>query len=287
MWRNLALSIASVLLLPVVPLVAQQETASITGQVTDPSGGAVPRARVTIRNGSTGASFSAMTDATGFYSDPQLAPVMYTISVTAPGFATLVRQPDVEVRVNDRLRIDLATEGQVIDNKRVTDLPLNGRNWLQLATLAPGTVSYPGVVDGANPQSVISSYGGNRTAQTNYLIDGVDNDIFSCGQFDGSTLPTPRWPFKLLFARRMNNLTIRQIGRHVRARSALQGTPQILRLGRLPEKGTDPDKKSNTRRFRNQNISFSAICSIRGSRAPVMRPKVLSFTDVSGLFNCV
>jgi hypothetical protein len=202
MFRNFAVYLVLILLLPVVPLTAQQERASITGQVTDPSGGAVPRARVTIRNGATGATFAVSTDAAGFYSDPQVAPGMYTISVTAAGFATLVRQPDVEVRVNDRLRIDLAlqvgevsqtvavhgsapllqtedaTEGQVIDHKRVTDLPLNGRNWLQLATLAPGTVSYPGVVDGANPQAVISSYGGNRTAQTNYLIDGADNNIF-------------------------------------------------------------------------------------------------------------
>src|SRR5215831_17171263 len=194
MFRNFAAYTAPLLLLAVVPLAAQQETASITGQVTDPSGGAVPRVRVTIKNGATGASFVVTTDAAGFYSDPHVAPGMYTISVSAPGFATLVRQPDVEVRVNDRLRIDLAlqvgevsqtvavqgtapllqtedaTEGQVIDNKRVTDLPLNGRNWLQLATLAPGTVTYPGVVDGANPQAVISSYGGNRTAQTNYLI---------------------------------------------------------------------------------------------------------------------
>src|SRR4051812_48622950 len=202
MWRKLELAIIPILLLAAVPLAAQQETGSITGQVTDPSGGAVPGARVTVKNGATGASFVVATDPAGFYSDPRVAPGMYTISVTAPGFATLLRQPDVEVRVNDRLRIDLAlqvgevsqtvavqgaaallqtedaTEGQVIDHKRVTDLPLNGRNWLQLATLAPGTVSYPGVVDGANPQSVISNYGGNRTAQTNYLIDGADNDIF-------------------------------------------------------------------------------------------------------------
>ncbi len=133
----------------------------------------------------------------------QVAPGLYRISVSANGFATLVRQPDVEVRVADRLRVSTsryrsagvdqtvtvqgaaallqtedAAEGQVIDNKRVTDLPLNGRNWLQLATLAPGTVTYPGVVDGANPQAVISNYGGNRTAQTNFLIDGADNNIY-------------------------------------------------------------------------------------------------------------
>jgi hypothetical protein len=202
MLRKAATNLSLAIFLSAVRLAAQQETASITGQITDSSGAAVPRARVTIKNTATGAHFNALTDSSGFYVDPQVAPGMYTISVAAAGFATLVRQPDVDVRVADRLRVDLtlqvgevnqtvtvkgaaallqtedAAEGQVIDHKRVTDLPLNGRNWLQLATLAPGTVTYPGVVDGANPQAVISSYGGNRTAQTNYLIDGADNNIY-------------------------------------------------------------------------------------------------------------
>src|SRR5262245_7349851 len=82
---------------------AQQETGSITGQVTDPTGAAVPGAQVTIKNRATGAEFAPLTDAAGFYRAPQLPPGVYDISVAATGFSTLVREA-VEVRVADRLR---------------------------------------------------------------------------------------------------------------------------------------------------------------------------------------
>src|SRR5437870_10247163 len=88
-------------------LCGQQETGSITGQILDPSSAAVPNAQVTVKNESTGSSFSAESDAAGIYRAPQLAPGIYSITATAPGFNTLVRR-GIEVRVNDRLRVDLA-----------------------------------------------------------------------------------------------------------------------------------------------------------------------------------
>ena len=117
-----------------------------------------------------GATFSTLSDQTGFYRVPQLLPSTYTITCAAQGFRTLVRE-GIIVQVNDRLRVDLAlvlgqvgdtvtvegqspllqtedaTAGQVINTQKIVDLPLNSRNWLQLATLAPGTVTYPGVSD--------------------------------------------------------------------------------------------------------------------------------------------
>jgi hypothetical protein len=182
-------------------LLAQQETGGLTGQVTDQSGAVIANARVTVTNQGTGVAFAATTSADGFYSAPQLAPGFYSVSAESPGLSKAIRK-DIEVRVADRLRVDLpmqvgdvtqqvviqaaapllqtedATAGQVIDEHRINDLPLNGRNWLQLATLAPGTVTYPGAVDGQSPQDVILNIGGNRTNQTDYLIDGADNNMF-------------------------------------------------------------------------------------------------------------
>jgi len=193
-------SVAFYLGLYLVPLRGQQETASITGQITDPSGGAVPGARVTIKNQASGASFASLSDSDGFYRAPQLRPAVYTISANASGFSTTVRE-GVQARVNDRLRVDLAlkvgsvnesvlvtgappllqtedaTVGQVIDNQKIVQLPLNGRSWLQLALLSPGAVTF-GTYDSYNPQSQVMNLGGNRTNQMDFLIDGADNTSF-------------------------------------------------------------------------------------------------------------
>ena len=118
-----ALFVALSLCVSTIPLSAQQESASITGQVTDSSGAAVPGARVTIRNQASGALFNSVSDADGFYRAPQLRPGVYTISVTASGFSTAVRE-GIEARVNDRLRVDMPMQvGTVSENVVVTGAP--------------------------------------------------------------------------------------------------------------------------------------------------------------------
>jgi len=193
-------SVAICLCLFTVPISGQQETASITGRITDPSGALIVGARVTIKNQASGASFVSVSDSDGFYRAPQLRPAVYTISATASGFSTVVRE-GVEARVNDRLRVDLtlqvgsvnesvivtgappllqtedATVGQVIDNQKIVELPLNGRSWLQLALVSPAAVTY-GTYDSYNPQSQVMNLGGNRTNQTEFLIDGADNNSY-------------------------------------------------------------------------------------------------------------
>lgn len=172
-------------------LSGQQSTGSMIGTITDPSGGAVPGAEVTVKNQATAATFIAQTDSAGVWRAPELSPGVYDVSVTAKGFSTLLREA-ITVRVADRLRVDFAlqvgavtetiavqaaapllqvedaTLGQVIDNKTITELPLNGRNWQQLAILAPATVAAAG---GTAPTNI----GGLRSNQTQYFLDGADD----------------------------------------------------------------------------------------------------------------
>jgi hypothetical protein len=176
-------------------LLAQQESGSMIGTVSDPSGASVPGAEVTLKNHDTAAAFTAVTDSSGLWRAPQLNPGVYDITVAAKGFRTLLR-PGVQVRVADRLRVDFALQvgaltetvtvtestpllqvedaalGQVVDNKTIVELPLNGRNWLQLASLTPATVSTP-----TGPVNI----GGLRTNQQQYLLDGADNTNLIAG----------------------------------------------------------------------------------------------------------
>ncbi len=184
-------------------LCAQEYRATVLGVVTDPTGAAVPLANVTITNNETGVVATTQAGNDGAYQIPFLLPGTYTVKVEHPGFKTLERGP-VELRVNDRMRLDLklqvgevsdqvtvvaeaplveqsnADRGQVIDNRKVTDLPLDSRNPFSLMNLAAG-VQYTGALIYSRPydNGAISDFSinGGRTGINEYQIDGVSNNL--------------------------------------------------------------------------------------------------------------
>jgi hypothetical protein len=141
---------------------AAQQVQEFTGRVTDPSGAVLAKAMVIAHNVDSGVDTSTTTTSTGNYTIPYLIPGHYSISATAPGFETGVRtgltlQVDQAATVNFALKVGSTTEtvtvnadslldaakadnGVVIENTRVTELPLNGRNVGMLAVLAPGAL---------------------------------------------------------------------------------------------------------------------------------------------------
>ena len=195
--KYMRLAIA-LLLLSVSQVWGQVSTGSLSGYVLDPSERVVPGASVSLQ--SVGRSFqrSSQTDPAGFYLFEELAPGDYQLSVNATGFAPM-RTEGVRVEVDHRARLDvrvaLAGKGEkivvqghtldintesselgaVLDQSRIESLPLNKRDFLQLALLTPGVV--PPVQD-----SELSTRGtfamhanGGREEANNYLLDGVDN----------------------------------------------------------------------------------------------------------------
>src|SRR5438477_4019990 len=160
MQRRLSLIAAFVLLLA-VPALAQRTTASIRGVVTDPTSAVVSGAKVTIKNEDTGLSRSSTTNASGLYNFADLPVGSYRLEVEYPGFKSEVRSR-VGLNVADVRTLDVqlstgqvtevvtvetpavsvqTTGGEVADlitGEQVRELPLNGRNFLQLATLMPG-----------------------------------------------------------------------------------------------------------------------------------------------------
>ncbi|MES1258669.1 MAG: carboxypeptidase-like regulatory domain-containing protein, partial [Acidobacteriota bacterium] len=149
----------SVLILAASGLYAQT-FASVDGLVRDASGAVVAGATVTITNNGTNATRTVPTNAAGEYGFPSLPPGVYTIKVEKTGFKTVLRnQVELQVQLSARVDFELpvgqvsesvevkadagllatddATVGTVIENKRIEDLPLNGRNYLQLVSLAP------------------------------------------------------------------------------------------------------------------------------------------------------
>ena len=176
---------------------AQKDTGNIVGKVTDQSGAAVADARVTVTDADRGTAFESKTNSSGEYVAGPLKPGRYNVAVQKTGFKRSVVGP-VELNIQERPAVDvmlhvgavsetltvtsegpqLQTEtsdlGQVMDSKRITTLPLNGRNYAQLAQLGAGVApSEPG-------SRVSASYGfsanGARALQNNFLLDGVDNN---------------------------------------------------------------------------------------------------------------
>jgi hypothetical protein len=185
--------IVASMLLP-ARLSAQNIYASLTGTVTDASGGVIRNAAITVTNLDTGLRRTTTTDDQGNYLLTQLpAGSNYQISVESQGFQSqiqggLVLQVDQRVRVDFRMTVGMITDrlvveaaaplvqsetsaiGQVISNEQIVELPLNGRDFVQLATLAPAVSS--------TSSTVTSSYSttGSRTNTNNFVLDGIDNN---------------------------------------------------------------------------------------------------------------
>jgi hypothetical protein len=190
-----------------------QATGSFLGTVTDKSGSAVAGASVTVTSQGTGATREASTDAAGRYIVNLLPVSIYTIRVEFKGFQA-VESKDVKLQVDEQRELDftlspatvsasvevVATEvtvetsnpslGQVITSQQVAQLPLNGRDFVQLATLTPGTTQETsgGSFFTSNASSEVAargpfslSVGGSRANSTDWLIDGVDNNELTSG----------------------------------------------------------------------------------------------------------
>src|SRR6202051_3090497 len=146
------------------PLLYSQANGSLSGTVTDKTGSVISGATVKITSQGTGLTREVKTDDSGHYLAPLLPVAFYTIRVGAPGFQD-TEQKDIRLQVDEQREVNFtvnpasvsstvevtATEvavettnptlGQVITAEQVADLPLNGRNFVQLATLTPGTTS--------------------------------------------------------------------------------------------------------------------------------------------------
>lgn len=177
-----------------VSIHAQVEQGVILGTVSDPSGARIVGATVTFTNLGTNVSQTATTDEQGAFRSIPLRTGVYSVSAESPGFKRLLRSGitlgiQAEVRLDLTLELGAATEqvtitadaallqstessrGQVVDNKKIVDLPLNGRDYLQLALLTAGTNVPP---PGARFSGFSAS--GFRVSHNNYLLDGMDNN---------------------------------------------------------------------------------------------------------------
>lgn len=213
---------------------AQSNKAEITGNVTDQNGAAIKDATIKITNPATGYTREVKTSGDGTYSAPSLDIGLYTIEVSAPGFKTEKRAA-VQLNVGDKLGLDIVLQpgqvsdvvtvtgeaplvqtessdrGGVVSGREVTELPLSGRNFTELATLTPGVArSANAGVGGAGPDSRQFNNGdpragsggpnssnpqgdtptsrfarsgggsltvnGQRPTNNNFSLDGVDNN---------------------------------------------------------------------------------------------------------------
>src|SRR5437867_2119295 len=197
-WRFNLQSLVCVLLLIAAPLQAQLGTGTLSGTVFDQSGAVLPGARITVTNTGTGFRRETVSSETGDYRLAGLLPGAYELTVEFGGFSRFVRpsltlQVDQNARIDVHLQVGSSTEnvivtaqapllqseqssvGAVVDQRKITDLPLNGRNFVQLATLMPGV----NTGDGGAPGGGIS-IAGARPEQNSFLLDGtINSDQFN------------------------------------------------------------------------------------------------------------
>ncbi len=207
----------------VMPAFGQTTNGALVGAVTDQSGSLVASASITITHETTGDTRKVLSNTEGQYTAPVLPIGRYTVQGEAPGFKR-VRVSNVLLEVNQTVRVDLAMElgavtqtvevaaevalvktdrsdvGQVIDGKRVVELPLNGRKFIQLATLGPGAIPV------AKVDSIMETFGGGIIANgassnaNQITLDGIENQDFLIPRVGVSPNPDAIAEFKVMGA---------------------------------------------------------------------------------------
>ena len=200
------------LLLP--SLATAQATGAISGAITDESSAVMPGVTIEVANTGTGQTRTAVSGSDGYYSVPQVQPGSYSVKATLSGFRPVTRT-GIVVSVGDTSRVDIrmavggvqesvtvsgqsplvetahATLGITIDQQKVVELPLNGRNFAQLGTLIPGVLAPPSGLGGQTGDATPGGFGattasynvnGMRNQSNSFLLDGTNNnDTFNTG----------------------------------------------------------------------------------------------------------
>ena len=192
----------AVVLLTASPVLAQFETAEVLGTVHDNSGAVMVGANVTLINQDTGIQAKTTTDSIGNYEFFNVRVGRYTITAEAPGFTKFTAK-DVVVNVNARQRVDITLQvgvvsetvevqgaaavlqtdssehGQIIKTQQIVDLPLNGRNYSDLALLTTNVHKSPIAMTESTPREGAFNVNGMRSTYNNFLLDGLDNNAYS------------------------------------------------------------------------------------------------------------
>jgi hypothetical protein len=196
------------------PVYAQVAGANLSGTVTDQSGSGVPNASISIKNTATAVARDITTDNDGFYSVPNLLPGVYDITVSAPGFSTAVQTgltltvgaaqilniPLKIGHIGERVEVTAAapdvqlassTLSAEVDSLTEHELPLNGRDWTQLATLQPGVTGVRVEAGASNRGNrgygTLLTISGHQPYENNYRINGISINDYSNGS-PGSSL---------------------------------------------------------------------------------------------------
>jgi len=195
-----------------IPMMAQSDTARLQGTITDPQGGAVNGAIVTATSTDTARVTTATTNDLGYYTVSALPPGHYRVEVTQKGFKTTSRVLELQIAqigvADFQLQLGATSEsitveagspvinaqdsaiGDVVESRQITELPLNGRNFTQLATLVPGASR--GIPTGSNSATGVNNnaetfrfgqeggaslaVNGLRPQSNNFILDGIDNN---------------------------------------------------------------------------------------------------------------
>jgi len=187
---------------------AQSDTGRLQGTITDTQGAAVPGATVTVTNIGTGRQSTVTSSDLGYYSVQALPPGNYRVEITQKGFKKVARELELQVAqlgvADFQLQVGEVTQtvtveagspvinvedsalGEVIEARQIEEMPLNGRNFTQLAMLTPGVIRGSGNATGSAGNAETFRYGqeggaslvvnGIRAQANNYILDGVDNN---------------------------------------------------------------------------------------------------------------